>query len=77
MPEPSSKKADISAKILANINNVRGLYAILRDIVSSDQSVEDKIDFMNLVFATESKTNKYDLIPFLWNFLRKLYLAQV
>lgn len=33
----------------------------------------EKVDLMLLVFTTESKTPKYDLITFLWNFLKILY----
>lgn len=64
----------IRAEILENINDIRGLLPILKDLrTTEDVSMEEKVDLMRLVFVAESKTSKYDLITFLWNFLKILY----
>lgn len=71
MPEAMEKK---QSEILANINNLKGLVDILKDLrTTEDVSMEEKVELMRLVFVTESKTPKFDLITYLWNFLKILY----
>lgn len=61
-------------RIIQNINNINELAAILKSLKDKESlTMAEKVDLMLLVFTTESKTPKYDLITFLWNFLKILY----
>lgn len=62
------------SRILRNIDNLQKLSSILKSLKENDtMSMDAKIDQILLIFTTESKTPKYDLISYLWNFLKILY----
>lgn len=77
MPEPTSESREtemLKRKILQNINNINELAAILRSFKGLDHvPMDDRVELMRLVFTAESKTPRYDLITYLWNFLKILY----
>lgn len=74
MPEPTEEPAAIRKKIMKNINNLSELSAILKALKGQEEiPMEDRVDLMLLVFTAESKVPKYDLITYLWNFLKILY----
>lgn len=79
MPEATKESrseayAGIKRNILQNINNLNEIAVILKNLRVQDQMpMEDRVDLMLIVFSTESETPKYDLITYLWNFLKILY----
>lgn len=79
MPEPtpetrSEEYPGIKKRIQQNIDNISELTTILKTLRGLDNvPMADKVDLMLIVFTTESKSPKYDLITYLWNFLKILY----
>lgn len=68
----------LKKRILQNINNINELATICKSLKDkANLPMEDKVDLMLVVFTTESKTPKYDLMTFLWNFLKILYNEMV
>lgn len=79
MPDRGAAKTkQILGNILKSINNLRELVTILKSLKSNeDFTIDDKVDMMLAVFTTESEVPKYDLITYLWNFLKDLYNSMV
>lgn len=75
MPEPTQQSAEeVRKRILANMDNINQLMVILRDLKTQEHiPMEERVQLMLLVFTTESKTPKHNLLGFLWNFLKILY----
>lgn len=70
---PKSPKTTIKVSILKHKDNVKELASILKSLnTHKDVPMEEKIELVLLIFST-AKQPKFDLIPYVWNFMRQLY----